>query len=105
MVSPGFFATCMAVSFDCITYGDVVTPEEEVQLRQIGQALETVSRWEDPVAGFQAGSWQVAPGSELETDDRLAHPYTVTELEMPGSLVDHGRRCVAWGAAGFRPVL
>jgi hypothetical protein len=81
----------MAVSSDRITYGDVVTPEEEAQIRQIGQALETVSRWEDPVTGIQAGSWQVAAGSELETDDRLAHPYTVSAAAWSASTaaVDH----------------
>ena len=91
MVSAGFFATCIVASSDCITYGDAVTPEEEVQIRQIGQALETVSRWEDPVTGIQAGSWQVAPGSELETDDRLAHPYTVSAAAWSAATaaVDH----------------
>jgi hypothetical protein len=56
MVSAESFEAYMAVRFDCITYGDVVTPEEETQIRQIGQALEAVSRWEDPVTGIQADS-------------------------------------------------
>jgi hypothetical protein len=55
-----------------------VTPEEDEMVRQLGQALETVSRWERDVTGSQVGGWQTAPGSELETDDRLAYPFTVS---------------------------
>ena len=55
-----------------------MTPEEDAKLRQLGQALEKVSRWERDVTGSQAGTWQTAPGSELEADDKLAHPFTVS---------------------------
>lgn len=55
-----------------------MTPEEEAHLRQLGQALEAVSRWETDVTGSRAGAWQAVPGSELETDDKLAHPFTVS---------------------------
>ena len=55
-----------------------MTPEEEAHLRQLGQALEAVTRWETDVTGGRAGAWQTAPGSELETDDKLAHPFTVS---------------------------
>ena len=55
-----------------------MTPEEEAHLRQLGQALEAVSRWETKVTGSRAGAWQAIPGSELETDDKLAHPFTVS---------------------------
>jgi hypothetical protein len=55
-----------------------VTPDEDAKLRQLGQALETVSRWESDVTGSQAGAWRAASGSDLETDDKLAHPFTVS---------------------------
>ncbi len=64
-----------------LLYGKVVTPEEDAKLRHLGQALETVSRWESDVTGSQAaGAWQTAPGSELETDDKLAHPFNVSPV-------------------------
>jgi hypothetical protein len=55
-----------------------VTPEEEAHLRQLGQALEAVTRWEANVTGSRAGGWQTAPGSELGIDDKLAHPFGVS---------------------------
>ena len=55
-----------------------MTPEDEAHLRQLGQALEAVSRWEANVTGGRAGGWQTARGSELEADDKLAHPFTVS---------------------------
>jgi hypothetical protein len=55
-----------------------VTSEEEAHLRQLGQALEAVTRWEAHVTGGRSGSWQTAPGSELETDDKLAGPVGVS---------------------------
>jgi hypothetical protein len=57
-----------------------VTPDEEAKLRQLGQALDVVSRWESDVTGSQRGAWQVAPGSELENDDKLTHPFNVSPV-------------------------
>lgn len=53
-------------------------PDEELYLRQLGNALEAVTRWEATVTGDRAGSWQTAPGSELEIDDKLAQPFGVS---------------------------
>ena len=55
-------------------------PDEDAKLRHLGQALETVSRWESDVTGSQAGAWQTAAGSKLETDDKLAHPFNVSPV-------------------------
>jgi hypothetical protein len=60
------------------SYLKAVTSEEEAHLRQLGQALEAVTRWETHVTGGRSGSWQTAPGSELETDDKLAGPFGVS---------------------------
>lgn len=54
-----------------------MTPVEDEQLRQLRQALDTVSRWEREVTGGEA-AWRTAPGSELESDDRVAHPFNVS---------------------------
>lgn len=59
-------------------YGDVMTAEEDANLRQLLQALETVSRWERDIVGSWTGRWQAALGSELAADDRLAHPFNVS---------------------------
>lgn len=68
-----------------------MTPEEEAQIRQLGQALEAVNRWQDPVTGIQTGSWRTASGSELEADDKLATPYTVSAAAWSAitAAVDH----------------
>jgi hypothetical protein len=63
-----------------LQYREVVTPDEDAKLRHLGQALETVSRWESDVTGSQDGAWQTAPGSELEIDDKLAHPFNVSPV-------------------------
>lgn len=55
-----------------------MTPEEEAHLRQLGQALEAATRWEANVTGSRARGWQTAPGSELETDDKLAGSFGVS---------------------------
>jgi hypothetical protein len=68
-------------------YGEAVTSEEDTTLRRLGQALETVSRWEHDVTGSRSGGWQAAPGSELEIDDQLAHPFTVSALRGARSLL------------------
>lgn len=57
-----------------------MTPDEDAKLRDLGQALETVSRWERELTGSEAGAWRTASGSELEADDKLAHPFTVSPV-------------------------
>jgi hypothetical protein len=55
-----------------------MTPEEEDHLRQLGEALQAVTRWETHVVGIRDGGWEAAPGSELDAEDKLAHPFTVS---------------------------
>ena len=59
-------------------YFEPVTAEEDATLRRLAQALEDAGRWERDVIGNRSGGWQAAPGSELEADDKRAHPFTVS---------------------------
>jgi hypothetical protein len=59
-------------------YRGAVTPEEDKYIRHLGQALEKVTNWENTVMGSASEAWKASPGSELATDDQVAHPYTVS---------------------------
>ncbi len=55
-----------------------MTPEEDEYVRHLGQALGKVTSWENTVMGSASEAWKASPGSELATDDQVAHPYTVS---------------------------
>jgi hypothetical protein len=54
-----------------------VTPDEDKQLRLLGDALQVVREWEDLTG--RPNSLQPVPGSELAEDDRRTHPYRVSD--------------------------
>lgn len=54
-----------------------MTPEEDAKLRNLGQALDSVRRWEGLV-GQENGAWRATAGSDLAADDALSHPYEVS---------------------------
>lgn len=51
-----------------------MTPEEDQQLRVLGNALTVVADWEQ-ITGQPSGAWQVEADSDLAHDDALSHPY------------------------------
>ena len=55
-----------------------MTPEEDKYVRHLGRALGKVTNWENTVMGSASDAWKASPGSELATDDQVAHPYTVS---------------------------
>jgi hypothetical protein len=54
-----------------------VTPEEDRQLRALGDALAVVTGWEQ-VVEEPSGPWRVEAGSDLAGDDDASHPYQVS---------------------------
>ena len=54
-----------------------MTPEEDQQLRALGDALAVVAGWEQ-LDGQPSGVWKVETGSDLAGDDAAIHPYPVS---------------------------
>ena len=54
-----------------------MTPEEDRQLRVLGDALAVVAGWEQ-VIEEPSGPWRVEAGSDLVGDDAASHPYQVS---------------------------
>jgi hypothetical protein len=59
------------------SYGQVMIPEEDEQLRTLGAALGVLDVWESRT-GTLSGSWKTQAGSELAEDDRFADPYHIS---------------------------
>jgi hypothetical protein len=66
-----------------------VTPDEDKQLRLLGDALLIVREWENLTG--RPDSSQPVPGSELAEDDRRTHPYQVSHAVRAAMMaaVDH----------------
>ncbi len=61
-----------------------MTPDEDQQLRTLGDALEIVPDWVR-LTGSPTGQ-QPVPGSDLAYDDRRAHPYQVSHAAWAAML-------------------